>query len=88
MGKVLKEYGITPDLVFNFDESWISPQDKAPRCKVAHARGDIPTKKQGNPREHYTLVRVYLNGGSGITRLNHYPSQKTPCTDSGEDPFG
>ena len=39
VGKVLNEYGITPDLVFNFDESWISPQHKAPRCKSADARG-------------------------------------------------
>ncbi|KAK8813926.1 hypothetical protein WA556_005443 [Blastocystis sp. ATCC 50177/Nand II] len=76
VGKVLKEYGITPDLVFNFDESWISPQDKAPRCKVAHARGDIPTKKQGNPREHYTLVGCISGAGLALPEYYIIPPRK------------
>lgn len=73
---VVKKWQIPPELVFNFDESWISPQDKASRCRVAHVRGDIPTKKQGNPREHYTLVGCISAAGRALPEFYIIPPRK------------
>ena len=60
---VIEHYHIKHQNVWNFDESWVSPEDKAPRGYVPHGKGALPTKHQGHPRVHFTLMGC-MNGRS------------------------
>lgn len=53
---VIDHYHIKHQNVWNFDESWVSPEDKAPRCYVPHKKGTLAARHQGHPRAHFTLM--------------------------------
>ena len=52
---VIDHYHIKHQNVWNVDESWVSPEDKAPRGYVPH-KGALAAKRQGHPRAHFTLM--------------------------------
>ena len=53
---MIDHYHIKHQNVWNFDESWVSPEDKAPRCYVPHKKGTLAARRQGHPRAHFTLM--------------------------------
>ena len=52
---VIDHYHIKHQNVWNVDESWVSPEDKAPRGYVPH-KGALAAKRHGHPRAHFTLM--------------------------------
>ena len=60
---VIEHYHIKHQSVWNFDESWVSPEDKAPRCYVPHKKRELAARRQGHPRAHFTRMGC-MNGRS------------------------
>ena len=73
---VVQKYHIDSRLILNMDESWVSPQDEAPRCKVAHGSGDIPMRKIGRPGQHYTLIGCITASGLSLPSVYIIPPRK------------
>ena len=53
---VIDHYHIKHQNSWIVDDSWVSPEDKAPRCYVPNKKGALPAKHQGHSRAHFTLM--------------------------------
>ena len=73
---VIQKYHIDTRMILNMDESWVSPQDEAPRCKVAHGKGDIPMRKIGRPSQHYTLIGCITASGLSLPSVYIIPPRR------------
>ena len=72
---MIDHYHIKHQNVWSVDESWVSPEDKAPWCYVPHKKGTLAARHQGHPRAHFTRMGCINAVGDRMDEVYYIPEK-------------